>query len=136
MQVEVRFLLGHLGLAVSVPLIHQLLNGRVDGSIDIALAFLESTGAEAARHDPRNLNAGLTVALAAGPTRTKARGVANLAKSLSTHELEAKCAYGDAFMRFANRPSPENPKTPAIKAARPMADVERRVAALDLRRPA
>ena len=86
-----------------------------------------STGAlaEAARLYPRNLNAGLTVALAVAPAPVTVRVIADPAVRLNTHEIEAESALGAAFMRFANRPSPDNPKTSALTAASLAATVRR-----------
>lgn len=108
--------------------------GHSADALESAVTLFEGSAAEAARLYPRNLNAGLTVALAAGPSRTKVRVVADPAVGLNTHEIEVHSAYGDAFMRFANRPSPDNPKTSAITAASLMAEVDRRLCALENRR--
>jgi aspartate dehydrogenase len=85
----------------------------------------EGTPAEAARLYPRNLNAGLTVALAVAPAPVAVRVVADPTVSLNTHEIEVESALGTASMRFANRPSPTNPKTSASTAASLAAAVRR-----------
>jgi aspartate dehydrogenase len=89
------------------------------------VVLFEGAPAEAARLYPRNLNAGLTVALAAAPAPVTVRVIADPAVSLNTHEIEAESALGTAFMRFANRPSPDNPKTSALTAASLAAAVRR-----------
>ena len=89
------------------------------------VVLYEGSPAEAARLYPRNLNAGLTVALAAAPAPVTVRVVADPAVSLNTHEIEAESALGTAFMRFANRPAPDNPKTSALTAASLAAAVRR-----------
>ncbi len=92
-----------------------------------AIVLFEGAAAEAARLYPRNLNAGLTVALAAAPACVVVRVVADPAVSLNTHEIEAESGLGSAYMRFANRPSPSNPKTSALTAASLAATVRRLV---------
>jgi aspartate dehydrogenase len=89
------------------------------------IVVFEGAPAQAALLYPRNLNAGLTVALAAAPAPVTVRVIADPAVSLNTHEIEAESALGAAFMRFANRPSPENPKTSALTAASLAAAVRR-----------
>jgi aspartate dehydrogenase len=89
------------------------------------IVLFEGAPARAAQLYPRNVNAGLTVALAAAPAPVTVRVIADPAVSLNTHEIEAESALGAAFMRFANRPSPENPKTSALTAASLAAAVRR-----------
>jgi len=90
-----------------------------------AIVLFEGTAPEAARRYPRNLNAGLTVALAAAPAPVTVRVVADPAVVLNTHEIEAESTLGTALMRFANCPSPANPKTSALTAASLAAAVRR-----------
>jgi aspartate dehydrogenase len=80
------------------------------------IALFEGSPAEAARRYPRNLNASLTVALAAGAERTIVRVVADPAVVRNTHEIAVESPVGEAFMSFANLPSPANPKTSALTA--------------------
>jgi aspartate dehydrogenase len=94
---------------------------RLEGEI----VLFEGAPAQAALLYPRNLNAGLTVALAAAPAPVTVRVIADPAVSWNTHEIEAQSALGLAFMRFANRPSPDNPKTSALTAASLAATVHR-----------
>ena len=89
------------------------------------IVLFEGAPAAAARLYPRNLNAGLTVALAAAPAPVAVRVVADPAVSLNTHEIDVESALGSALMRFANRPSPANPKTSALTAASLAAAVRR-----------
>ena len=95
-----------------------------DGLTGPVILF-EGDAAEAARRYPRNLNAGLTVALAAAPAAVVVRVVADPAVSLNTHEIEVESDLGFASMRFANRPAPTNPKTSALTAASLAAAVHR-----------
>ena len=90
------------------------------------VTLFEGTAMEAAALYPRNLNAGLTVALAAGIDRTRVRVVADPSVAANIHEIEVVGAAGEAFMRFANKPSPENPKTSLITALSLASVVQRR----------
>jgi aspartate dehydrogenase len=101
--------------------------GHNPAAISGEIVLFEGTAAEAARLYPRNLNAGLTVALAAGPAPVVVRVVVDPAVSLNTHEIEAESDLGMASMRFANRPSATNPKTSALTAASLAAAVRRLV---------
>lgn len=85
----------------------------------------EGTASEAARRYPRNLNAGLTVALAAGHERTVVRVVADPSAARNTHEIAVESPVGTATMSFANLPSPTNPKTSALTALSLAAAVRR-----------
>ncbi len=97
--------------------------GHDPAALKEAVVLYEGDAIRAAQLYPRNLNAGLTVALAAGIGRTAVRVVADPAVRLNTHEIEASSAFGEAFMRFANLPSPDNPKTSAITAASLLGEV-------------
>lgn len=89
------------------------------------IVLFEGSPHDAARLFPRNLNAGLTVALAAGTAHVTVRVVADPAVTLNTHEIEVDGPLGLAVMRFANRPAPGNPKTSALTAASMMAAARR-----------
>lgn len=90
------------------------------------VTLFEGSAPEAARRYPRNLNAGLTVALAAGIDRTRVKVVADPAVTTNTHEITVTGAAGEASMRFANKPSPDNPKTSMITALSLASAVQRR----------
>lgn len=92
--------------------------------------FFEGTAREAARLYPRNLNAGLAVALAAGHERTRVRVVADPSVNHNTHEIMVESPVGSALMRFTNLPSPDNPKTSALTALSLAAAVRRHFATL------
>jgi aspartate dehydrogenase len=92
--------------------------------------LFEGAAAEAARRYPRNLNAGLTVALAAGADRTIVRAVADPAARHNTHEIAVESSAGSASMTFANRPSAANPKTSALTALSLAAAVRRHFASI------
>lgn len=95
-----------------------------------AVVLFEGSAAEAARRYPRNLNAGLTVALAAGPAVVNVEVVADPAVSCNTHEIEIESPAGSAMLRFANQPSPDNPKTSVVTALSLAQAVRRHFASL------
>lgn len=99
--------------------------GHDPDALQDAVVLFTGAPAEAARLYPRNLNAGLTVALAAARHPVTVRVVADPAVSLNTHEIEAEGPLGTASLRFANRPAPDNPKTSALTAASLAASVRR-----------
>lgn len=94
------------------------------------ITLFEGTAADAARLYPRNLNAGLTVALAGHGADIVVHVVADPQASLNTHEIFVESALGIASMSFANRPSPQNPKTSALTAASLAAAVMRYFASI------
>ncbi|RUU07022.1 DUF108 domain-containing protein, partial [Mesorhizobium sp. M6A.T.Ca.TU.002.02.2.1] len=83
---------------------------------DGPVILFEGSAPDAAALYPKNLNAGLTVALAAGIERTRVRVVADPAVRENIHEIDVTSAAGRAHLRFENAPSPHNPKTSAITA--------------------
>lgn len=99
--------------------------GHDPARLGAEVVLFEGSASEAARRYPRNLNAGLTVALAAGAARTSVRAVADPAATGNTHEIAVVSPAGSALMRFANRPSPDNPKTSALTALSLAAAVRR-----------
>ncbi|WP_285295694.1 aspartate dehydrogenase domain-containing protein [Aureimonas altamirensis] len=100
--------------------------GHACGAPSDAVTLFEGGPQEGARLYPRNLNAGLTVALAVGPGRTRVRVVADPSVAENTHEITVESALGTAFFRFANKPSSSNPKTSAITGHSIAAVVRRR----------
>lgn len=78
--------------------------------------LFDGTAAEAVRLYPRNLNAGLTLALALGPARVSVRVVADPGAEGNTHEIDVDSAAGTARFRFFNAPPPDNPKTSLLTA--------------------
>lgn len=90
--------------------------GQEPAALEGEFVLFEGSAAEAARRYPRNLNAGLTVALAAGHERTIVRVVADPRAARNTHEITVESPLGTAAMSFANLPSPGNPKTSALTA--------------------
>lgn len=94
------------------------------------VTLFEGNPREAAARYPKNLNAGLTIALAAGIERTRVRVIADPGVAQNTHDIEIRGPLGHSHMRFANTPDPENPKTSAITAYSLAAATLRRFEAL------
>lgn len=80
------------------------------------VTLYEGDARAAAARYPKNLNAGLTIALAAGFDRTLVRVVADPAADQNTHEIHISGPMGESVMSFRNTPDPDNPKTSAITA--------------------
>ena len=76
----------------------------------------EGSAEEAARRFPREMNVAATLALTVKPTRVKVRVVSDPLVHRNTHEIQVKWRFGEMFLRFANDPHPENPRTSALAA--------------------
>jgi aspartate dehydrogenase len=89
------------------------------------VTLFAGAAAEAARRFPRNLNVALAIGVAVGLERVSVRVVADPAVRFNTHEIEVAGDLGAASMRFANAPSPANPKTSVLTAYSLLASVRR-----------
>jgi len=76
----------------------------------------EGTAEEAARLYPREMNVAATLALTARPAKVKVQVVSDPAVQRNTHEFQVKWRFGEMFLRFANDPHPQNPRTSALAA--------------------
>jgi len=76
----------------------------------------EGTAEEAARLYPREMNVAATLALTVKPTKVRVQVVSDPAVQRNTHEFQVKWRFGEMFLRFANDPHPENPRTSALAA--------------------
>jgi aspartate dehydrogenase len=76
----------------------------------------EGSAEEAARLYPREMNVAATLALTVKPTKVKVQVVSDPAVQRNTHEFQVKWRFGEMFLRFANDPHPENPRTSALAA--------------------
>jgi aspartate dehydrogenase len=71
---------------------------------------------EAVRRFPREMNVAATLALTVQPEKILVRVISDPKVSRNVHEITVKWKHGDIFMKFANDPHPENPKTSALAA--------------------
>ena len=71
---------------------------------------------EAAQIYPREMNVAATLALAVKPAKVRVQVVSDPAVKRNTHELMVKWRFGEMFLRFANDPRPDNPRTSALAA--------------------
>jgi aspartate dehydrogenase len=71
---------------------------------------------EAVRRFPREMNVAATLALTVQPEKILVRVISDPKVSRNIHEIKVKWKHGDMFMKFANDPHPENPKTSALAA--------------------
>ncbi len=76
----------------------------------------EGYAQEAARLFPREMNVAATLALTVKPVKVRVRVIADPAVTRNTHEIAVKWRFGEMFLRFANEPHPENPRTSALAA--------------------
>ncbi|CAD5274405.1 putative L-aspartate dehydrogenase 2 [Bosea sp. 62] len=99
--------------------------GLAEKAAQAEIVLYEGTARKAAKLYPKNLNVGLTIALAVGHDRLSVRIVSDPWAAGNTHEIEAESALGTARMSFVNLPSPANPKTSALTAASLAAAIRR-----------
>ena len=76
----------------------------------------EGGAEEAARLYPREMNVAATLALTVKPAKVRVQVVSDPAVQRNTHEFQVKWRFGEMFLRFANDPHPENPRTSALAA--------------------
>ena len=76
----------------------------------------EGSAEEAARRFPREMNVAATLALTVKPAKVKVQVISDPNVQRNTHEIQVKWAFGEMFLRFANDPHPENPRTSALAA--------------------
>ena len=88
----------------------------LDVNYGVETVVYEGDAEEAARRFPREMNVAATLALTVKPTRVKVRVVSDPLVHRNTHEITVKWRFGEMFLRFANDPHPENPRTSALAA--------------------
>jgi aspartate dehydrogenase len=76
----------------------------------------EGSAEEAARLFPREMNVAATLALTVKPARVRVQVLSDPTVHRNTHEIQVKWRFGEMFLRFANDPHPENPRTSALAA--------------------
>ena len=81
-----------------------------------AKLIYEGNAEEAAARFPREMNVAATLALTVKPAKVKVQIISDPAVQRNTHEIQVKWRFGEMFLRFANDPHPENPRTSALAA--------------------
>ncbi len=76
----------------------------------------EGSAAEAALRFPREMNVAATLAFTVKPVEVKVQVFSDPAVERNTHEIFVKWRSGEIFLRFANDPHPDNPRTSALAA--------------------
>lgn len=76
----------------------------------------EGTAEEAVRRFPREMNVAATLALTVRPAKVKVQVISDPAVRRNVHEIKIEWKHGSMFMKFANDPHPENPRTSALAA--------------------
>jgi aspartate dehydrogenase len=76
----------------------------------------EGYAEEAAARFPREMNVAATLALTVKPAKVKVQVISDPAVQRNVHEIQVKWRFGEMFLRFANDPHPENPRTSALAA--------------------
>jgi aspartate dehydrogenase len=76
----------------------------------------EGDAEKAALQFPREMNVAATLALTVKPAKVKVQVISDPAVERNTHEVNVKWRFGEMFLRFANDPHPENPRTSALAA--------------------
>ena len=81
-----------------------------------AKVVYDGDAAEAARLYPREMNVAATLALTVKPAKVRVQVVSDPDVQRNTHEFKVQWRFGEMFLRFANDPHPENPRTSALAA--------------------
>lgn len=93
----------------------------------------EGTARDAVVAFPANLNVVAALSLAGiGPERTRVVLVADPTETRNVHEIHASGAFGELHLRFANLPSPTNPRTSALAPLAALALLRRRSEAIQV----
>jgi aspartate dehydrogenase len=81
-----------------------------------AKVVYEGFAEEAAKLYPREMNVAATLALTVKPVKVRVQVISDPAVQRNTHEVQVRWRLGEMFLRFANDPHPENPRTSALAA--------------------
>lgn len=85
------------------------------GALTSAETFFRGNAREAARAYPKNANVAATLALCTlGLDATQVELVADPTTPGNVHEIEARGAAGELFLRLSNSASPDNPRTSLV----------------------
>jgi aspartate dehydrogenase len=86
-------------------------------SISTPTVIYEGFAEEAAREFPKNVNVAVALSLAGvGPAKTRVIVIVDPGETRNVHEITAKGDFGEASLRVASLPSPDNPKTSHLAA--------------------
>jgi len=90
--------------------------GTLDMDNRVEKLVYEGGAFEAVRRFPREMNVAATLALRVQPEKILVRVISDPKTTKNTHEITVKWKHGDMFLKFANDPHPDNPKTSALAA--------------------
>jgi aspartate dehydrogenase len=76
----------------------------------------EGYAEDAARKFPREMNVAATLALTVKPFKVKVQVISDPNMKRNTHEIVVQWKYGEMYLKFANDPHPDNPRTSALAA--------------------
>ena len=100
----------------------------VDAYTQSTVVF-DGTATEAVAGFPANLNVVAALSLAGiGPDRTRVVLVADPSGERNIHEITARGAFGELYVRLENRPTPGNPKTSLLAPLSALALLQRQSA--------
>ncbi len=86
-------------------------------SISLPTPIYEGFAEEAAREFPKNVNVAVALSLAGiGPAKTRVIVIVDPGETRNVHEITAKGDFGEATLKVASLPSPDNPKTSYLAA--------------------
>jgi aspartate dehydrogenase len=78
--------------------------------------IFEGSAEDAVKRFPREINVAATLALTVPSEKVKVKIISDPNTSRNVHEISVRWKYGDIFLKFANEPDPENPRTSALAA--------------------
>ena len=97
----------------------------VDAFTEPTVVF-DGSAADAVVGFPANLNVVAALSLAGiGPDRTRVVLVADPTGERNVHEVTARGAFGDLYLRLVNRPTPGNPRTSLLAPLSALALIRR-----------
>lgn len=102
-------------------------------AITAPTVVFEGSAREAVVAFPANLNVVAALSLAGlGPERTRVVLIADPSETRNVHEIRATGAFGELTLRFANLPSPDNPRTSALAPLAALALLRRRTVSIQV----
>ena len=102
-------------------------------AITVPTVVFDGIARDAVAAFPANLNVVAALSLAGiGPERTRVVLVADPAETRNVHEIRASGAFGELTLRFANLPSPDNPRTSALAPLAALALLRRRTESIQV----